>query len=157
MSEPDKNKCVVENEEDKPNRNECVETDKGTKQKFEKGLKKRYKKKKLLKLSTLSEMDKFILYYTNSIMQSNQLSYDIIRIILLFYMYDLSKYEYIAIFTCFEKSETNDNIQINGHLSTFNITDNLYKKCDIKLCDISTSLKQLTKEVYGTSVRLFSL
>ncbi len=102
---------------------ESAETDKQTKQNFEKGLKKRYKQHKLLKLSTLNEMDKLILYYMNSIMYSNQLSYDIIRIILLFYMYDFSNYEYIAIFTCFEKSCKNENI--NSMLHTLVIYQHL--------------------------------
>eukprot|EP01084_Bolivina_argentea_P078923 143231_1 len=114
-------------------------------------LKKHSKEKKKLKLKTLHEMDKLILCYMNSILRSQLLSYDIIRLILLFYMYDLSKYEYISVFT-----ETNKALIKKGHLSAFNLTDNLYSM-DIQRKDINSSLSQLFTEIYGTTFRLFSL
>eukprot|EP01084_Bolivina_argentea_P139213 244907_1 len=123
---------------------------------LEQSLKEHYKQKKCLKLSTLNEMDKLILYYMNTIMRSSLLSYDIIRIILLFYMYDLSNYEYISIFT---KEAWNKNV--SGHLSAFNMTNNLPSKktqfLDIKRFDINCKVSQLFVEVYGTTFKLFSL
>eukprot|EP01083_Nonionella_stella_P066539 175279_1 len=108
------------------------------------------------KLSTFAKMDKFIQLCVQDIHQDIKLPSDIIRAILLFYMYDLSKYECVAIFTV-------KDAQTKGHLSAFNVTNRAKYHTSHSLlqhqnrCDMDSKNANLFKDVYGTSFRIFSL
>lgn len=66
---------------------------------------------------------------------------DIIGLILLFYMYDLSGYEYLAIFLVKEEPF--------GHFAAFNI--------DGKQCNIYSEESKLCQEELGTTIKMFEL